>query len=297
MPSTRKRLNIRDVLKWADQHREWTGRWPISRDGPVLGQPGETWEGINDALRKCGRGVTRPTTLHQLLARRRGALDSRRLCPELTRQQIIEWARLYHMRTGTWPRRDSGRIASAPNLSWSTVHNTLKRGGMHLPGGETLTTLLREEFLLWSSRGHRRLSVPLILKWADEHRGRTGRWPVVMSGQVPRQKHTWAAINEALKHGRCGLPGGTSVARLLRQHRGAEYDKRLVKFTETQILEWADEFHKRHRRWPTARSGYWPPAKVPWSTINRALQQGRQGLTGGSSLSALLKDKRRAAPA
>jgi hypothetical protein len=291
-----KRLTINDILKWADQHHEWTGRWPITRDGPVLGVQGETWEGINTALRKGGRGMKGGTSLTRLLARRRGALDTRRIRPDLTREQIIDWARSHQLRTGEWPTRESGQVPSAPDVSWSTVWRTLRRGGTHLPGGESLRDLLRKEFSIWSSRGNRPLTPALILKWADEHHSRTGKWPVVMSGQIPRQTHTWAAINEALKHGRCGLPGGTSVAKFLRQHRGSAYDKRVVQFTEKQILEWAEEFFKRQRRWPTAKAGYWPPAKVPWSTINRALVHGKQGLPGGSSLSALLKSRRRGSP-
>jgi hypothetical protein len=292
--AARKPLNIKDILKWADQHREWTGRWPIRFSGPVLGQPGETWARICDAMSKGKRGLKK-IPLTTLLAKRRNAQDPRRARADMTREQIIEWARLHHMRTGEWPSRVSGRVASAPDITWQTVDRALKIGGENLPGGETLPQLLRKEFFIWSRRGHRPLSIPLILKWADDHHARTGRWPIVMSGQIPRQKHTWAAINEALKHGRCGLKGGTTVFRLLREHRGAAYDKRLVQFNEKQVLDWADEYHKRHRRWPTAKSGYWPPAKAPWSTINRALREGRQGMPGGSSLSALLATKRKRA--
>lgn len=289
-----KPLTIKQILAWADQHHEWTGRWPIRHSGPVIGQSDETWERIADAMTKGMRGLKGDISLTRLLAKRRGAQDARRIRSNITREQIVEWARLHHLRTQTWPSRDSGRVASAPDLTWSTIHATLKRGGENLPGGESLPQLLRKEFFIWSKRGNRPLSISLIMKWADDHHSRKGRWPVVMSGQIPRQKHTWAAINEALIHGRCGLKGGTTLATLLRAQRGAAYDKRLVRWTETQILQWAEEHFRRSGAWPTRKSGICRSANAPWSTIDRALREGRQGLGGGSSLGALLDRKRRA---
>ena len=59
-----------------------------------------------------------------------------------------------------------------------------------------------------------------ILAWADAHRARTGGWPSANTGGVagvPGQ--SWAAIDEALRRGRRGLPGGDSLARLLDRHR------------------------------------------------------------------------------
>jgi hypothetical protein len=60
-----------------------------------------------------------------------------------------------------------------------------------------------------------------ILAWADAHRGRMGLWPGNGSGAVggvPGQ--SWAAIDEALRRGLRGLPGGDTLARLLARLRG-----------------------------------------------------------------------------
>jgi hypothetical protein len=60
------------------------------------------------------------------------------------------------------------------------------------------------------------LTVPRILRWADTHHERTGRWPTAASGPVTGAPgETWPAINLALDCGWRGLPGGDSLARLL----------------------------------------------------------------------------------
>jgi hypothetical protein len=59
-----------------------------------------------------------------------------------------------------------------------------------------------------------------ILSWADAHKGRTGDWPARHSGDVAAGDLTWKAIDAALHQGHRGLPGGDSLARLLRRERG-----------------------------------------------------------------------------
>lgn len=62
------------------------------------------------------------------------------------------------------------------------------------------------------------LSEERILAWADGHRRRTGSLPKASSGVVADAPwETWSAINAALGGGSRGLPGGDSLARLLRR--------------------------------------------------------------------------------
>ena len=57
----------------------------------------------------------------------------------------------------------------------------------------------------------------------------------------------------------------------------------------TQVLEWADEFHRQKGRWPHHFDGRIPGAgEDPWARINDALAQGYRGLHGGSSLARVL---------
>jgi hypothetical protein len=65
------------------------------------------------------------------------------------------------------------------------------------------------------------LTVAQVLAWADAHRERTGDWPGVGSGPVEGAPGlSWRALNSALWLGTRGLPGGDSLARLLRRQRG-----------------------------------------------------------------------------
>jgi hypothetical protein len=61
-----------------------------------------------------------------------------------------------------------------------------------------------------------KLTIGKILRWADALHRRTGRWPTARSGPVrgaPGER--WRAIDRALWHGRRGLPGSDTLARLL----------------------------------------------------------------------------------
>jgi hypothetical protein len=72
-------------------------------------------------------------------------------------------------------------------------------------------------------RRKRRLTVALILKWADVHFARTGAWPAGTSGPVAAAPgDTWRAVDAALQQGHRGLPGGDSLARLLARERGLQ---------------------------------------------------------------------------
>jgi hypothetical protein len=61
------------------------------------------------------------------------------------------------------------------------------------------------------------LTIEQILAWADEHKTTTGVWPGKESGAVTGANETWAGINAALSRGNRGLPGGSSLAKLLKQ--------------------------------------------------------------------------------
>jgi hypothetical protein len=143
-------------------------------------------------------------------------------------------------------------------------------------------------------RPHARLSVAQILRWADEHYRRHGKWPLMTSGKVEGALHeNWLAINQALRDGYRGLEGGTTLARLLAEKRGVRNIQASPRLTENQILRWADEYHERLGRWPTAKSGRIKGTKYEnWRAIDGALYVGHRGLKGGSSLARLLAAKR-----
>src|SRR5262245_61627566 len=72
--------------------------------------------------------------------------------------------------------------------------------------------------------GARPLTVEQILGWADAHHARTGGWPTKEPGLVEGTlTDTWCAVNLALRRGGRGLPGGTTLARLLFEKRGVRH--------------------------------------------------------------------------
>jgi hypothetical protein len=126
--------------------------------------------------------------------------------------------------------------------------------------------------------------------WADSHRERTGRWPRVRSGPIrDAPGETWSGVETALEKGNRGLPGGSSLVKLLVEHRGARHPKHPPPLTRQQIVAWARAHHRRTGTWPTPESG--PIEDAPgetWKGIEMALVEGRRGLRGLSSLYRLL---------
>jgi hypothetical protein len=213
-------LTLAQVLAWADQHHQRTGQWPRATSGPVPGQPGEDWEHIDRALRNGKRGLPGGTSLARLLALCRGARNRHSL-PRLTEDLIAAWAQAYRKRTGRWPAHRREEVEEAPGEWWCNIDGALRRGGRGLPGGSSLRDLLCRRFGLRRRRAAAPpLTVEQVLAWADAHRARTGRWPHALSGPVAEApEESWRAVNLALWQGHRGLPGGTSLSRLLDEHR------------------------------------------------------------------------------
>jgi hypothetical protein len=69
------------------------------------------------------------------------------------------------------------------------------------------------------------------LAWAKAHREQMGCWPSVGSGPVANVPgEEWCALNGALRYGWRGLPGGSSLAQLLRQQCGESASGRAGNF-------------------------------------------------------------------
>ncbi|UCD75185.1 MAG: hypothetical protein JSV91_15550 [Phycisphaerales bacterium] len=223
------RLSIAEIKRWARAHFERTGKWPGRDSGPVIGGPDISWSTVDRWLRRGGRGLPGGSSLSELIRKTGGMQNLRRREPGLTKKQVLDWADLHHDITGRWPDRDSGTVFGAPHISWGTIDKRLRQGGLNLPGGMTLMRLLRENRGVWDRRGNTRLTLKLILKWADAHYYRTGHWPVTLSGKVedaPNPNENWAAIDVALRDGRRGLPGHSSLAQVLEERRHVPIGKR-----------------------------------------------------------------------
>jgi hypothetical protein len=88
--------------------------------------------------------------------------------------------------------------------------------------------------------------VTQILAWADSDYRRTGDWPRQTSGPiVDAPGETWMTVDMALSHGARGLPGGSTLARLLVEKRGRRAKRNLPDLPVELILEWADAYFHR----------------------------------------------------
>jgi hypothetical protein len=285
----RRPLSIAQILAWADVHHEATGRWPNSHSGPVAGVPGESWTGIAKALVVGRRGLPAGMPLRRLLLEHRGA-QVENGSPKLTIERILQWADAHHAAHGQWPIINAGPVPGVGRLSWSSIDRSLRYGGHGLPGGTSLPRLLREKRGLSRpsrARKRSRLSVDQILSWADAHYAARGEWPRVASGSVVSASgECWQRIDLCLRYGNRGLPGGSSLRRLLDEHRPVP--RRVLSLE--MILAWTRAHHAATGRWPHASSGAVAGVSdETWSRIDAALRKGCRGLPGGSSLSQLLR--------
>jgi pyrroloquinoline quinone (PQQ) biosynthesis protein C len=212
----------------------------------------------------------------------------------LSMKQILAWADDHFARTKTWPHKTSGLIVGTLTDTWCAINLALRRGTRGLPGGTTLARLLQEKRGVRHIHDILPLSEAQILAWADHHHARTGEWPSKDSGDLPDAPlEKWTNIDAALRSGTRGLPGGSSLPRLLAQERGCRNSHGLPPYTITGILEWADAFHKRTDRWPNKDDG--PIAEAPgetWAAVDAALHKGSRGFKGGSSLAKVLQRRR-----
>jgi len=154
--------------------------------------------------------------------------------PRLTVRQILAWADDFHARTAKWPTSQMrpAVILGTNGEKWGNVDHLLRVGGRGLPGGSSLPRLLARHRGVRNLAGQPHLTVNQILAWADEFRERTGSWPTsrhfaeVIAGSGGQR---WWAVDRALREGMRGLPGGSSLARLLARDRGVPISKEPMK--------------------------------------------------------------------
>jgi hypothetical protein len=225
--------------------------------------------------------------------RRRGR--SLQECRQLRSAQILAWADAHHERTDRWPQVYTGPVCNGPlGEKWRKLDNALRYGLRGLPGGSSLTQLLSQHRGVRNTQDLPPLTEAQILKWARAHYRRTGAWPNDQSGPITDHPgEVWSNINAALRIGRRGLPGDTSLAKLLADQLGVRTRVNLPALTIPLILMWADAHFQRTGVWPTRRSG--PIIDAPgerWHAIDLALNRGYRGLSCGRSLPQLLAEYR-----
>jgi len=132
------------ILRWAEAYHRTLDKWPSSNSGPIASAAGETWKGVDLALRHGYRGLPRGPSLAKLLADERKVRNRTNL-PHLTPRQILAWADDYYRRVGDYPTATSGPIDGALGETWGSVNLALRYGYRGLPGGSSLSRLLRQK--------------------------------------------------------------------------------------------------------------------------------------------------------
>jgi hypothetical protein len=274
-----------------DAYYEEMSKWPTVKSGSIKNAPGETWGNVNQALVTGLRGLPGGSSLAELLAKHRGVRNSKKL-PPLSEKQILAWIDAHHERKRDWPTHKSGPILEAPGETWGAVDKALRNARRGFTVRSSLAQLLAKHRGVRNKGGLPPLSVEQILGWIDAHHERTGEWPTARSGPIADAPHeTWANVDQALTKGLRGLPVGSSLARLLAEHRGVRNRKSLPRLFLDKILAWVHAYRQGTGQWPTRTSGVITDAPdETWANVDQALIKGLRGLPGGSSLTRLIKE-------
>jgi hypothetical protein len=97
------------------------------------------------------------------------------------------------------------------------VDLALRWGYRGLKGGVSLARLLARELGVRNRTNLPALTAAQVMGWAEAHHRRTGAWPTRASGSVGGTRgESWHGVDLALRWGYRGLPGGSSLGRLLR---------------------------------------------------------------------------------
>ena len=213
----------------------------------------------------------------------------RRGCP-LDEDLILSWADEHFEKYGVWPNLNSGQVDGRDEEAWVNINVALRVGHRGLLLGSSLAILLYERRGALCRSYRPTLTVDDVLLWADRHMEVHGRYPTIDDGIIEAApKENWNAINVALEMGFRGLSKGSSLARVLQEHRNHRNPRGLPKLTLEDILVWADEHYQRTGRWPTRTSGIVQAAPGErWSAVETALVKGIRGLSGDITLTRLL---------
>lgn len=194
--------------------------------------------------------------------------------------EILAWADAFQDRWGRWPKRTDGRIPGTPDLTWCGIDQALAKGHRGLLPGSSLARLLHEHRGVRHRNQLPRLTHRAILGWADTHRERTGEWPNCWSGPIQGAAgETWLGIDKALRAGRRGLPGGSSLGLLLAARLGVRNNTNVPSLRPSQVLSWVDAHRRRTGKWPTRKSGrILLSGGETWGGVDAALVAGSRGL-------------------
>jgi hypothetical protein len=208
-------FTVKKILAWVDGHRRRTGEWPHYFSGAIEGAS-ETWLAIDQALRNGSRGLPGHFSLAQLLEVCRGVRNTAH-APKLTAKHVLAWADDHKLRTSQWPTRKSGTVREALNETWAAIDAAFVAGSRGLGGYGSLARFLARRRGVRNRKALPKLGLKQIRAWAKAQHERTGRWPRHTSGAIDEAPgETWSGVNAALSRGWRGLPGGSTLHKVLK---------------------------------------------------------------------------------
>ena len=142
---------------------------------------------------------------------------------DLTYDIIKEWVKKFYEEHGKYPTRASGSVVYAPKeepLTWQGVSICLMDGFRGLPGGLSLSDFLNKEMGILTRKYASRITEADVLEWVEKFYDRYGYYPTSKSQEgvdCPSDygKLRWSTVNELLKNGQRGLPGGATLRKFI----------------------------------------------------------------------------------
>ncbi len=213
--------------------------------------------------------------------------------PILSQSDVLRWADEFYQDHGRWPTILDGVVKGTADQTWRAADHALTLGLRGLPG-MSVSKVLEQHRGVRNHKALPKMSERQILRWADDHHARTGEWPRHKSGAVTAAPgETWLGVESALSKGVRGLPGGSSLAKLLDARRGVHNHRAIPPLTHEQVLGWADAHFARTGSWPSKLSGpVWESSGDVWKAVDASLLMGYRGLPKGVSLARLLAEHR-----
>lgn len=281
------RLTVSQILRWADEFYRTTGRWPKNlRTTDVIPGTDDSWATLDAALRSGRRGLRR-SSLAELLEKHRGVRNHYK-APPLTEKQILQWADQHKKRTGEWPIAESGPVVGVKHEKWASIQAALSQGTRGLAGGDSLSRLLERERGVRNRLNAPKLTVRRVLSWADAHKSRYGSYPTIHDKRPPAPGESWIAINAALERGARGLPGGTSLPKVLAEHRGVKRGIHRPRLKLAMIVRWARDHYSVTGSWPTEGVGEIVGTDERWDNIAQCVRLGLRGCPRGWTLKKVI---------
>lgn len=228
----KKNWTITELERLVLSHYERCGEWPSLATQGFAPETTMSWTAISERLRNNG------SSLAMIVAKLANTTYKHE---EFTMRQFEEMITEEHERSGNWPTDNSKGYAPGTTLSWCAVGVRLRKLGT------TLSCVV--DRLSGRTPLRQKLSEQLIEKWVIDWMRHTGMEPGPKTeGTIPGTSLSWANINDNLKYGKRGLPGGDSLTKMVARIKARKIKKTTKKSSGSMAEKQAPRNHNRRPR-------------------------------------------------